>query len=86
MEGLMRYAIVVAAVMSIVLALPAFADCQSDIDEVKAQVDDEKGSYTREARKEARKHLAKAEHDKDDAKACRTEILSARKALQKGKR
>jgi hypothetical protein len=86
LEGLVKYVIVVAAIVSIVLALPAFADCQSDIDELKAQVDDEKGDYTREARKEARKHLAKAEHDKDDAKACKTEILNARRALQKGKR
>jgi Tfp pilus assembly protein FimT len=82
----MRYVIVVAAVMSIVLALPAFADCQADIDELKAQIDDKKASYTRQARTEARKHLAKAENSKDDAKACRTEILDARKALQKGKR
>jgi vacuolar-type H+-ATPase subunit H len=86
LEGLVKYVIVVAAIVNMVLVLPAFADCQSDIDELKAQVDDEKGSYTREARKEARKHLAKAEHDKDDAKACKTEILNARKALQKGKR
>jgi hypothetical protein len=86
LEDLMKYVIVVAALMSTVLALPAFADCQSDIDEVKAQVDDDKGNYTREARKEARKHLAKAENNKDDAKACRTEILDARRALQKGKR
>ena len=82
----MRYIIVVAAGMSMVLALPAFADCQSDIDEIKAQIDDQKASYTREARTEARKHLAKAEHNKDDAKACRAEILDARKALQKGRR
>ena len=82
----MRYVIVVATVMGIVFALPAFADCQSDIDELKAQIDDQKADYTREARKEARKHLAKAEHDKDDAKACRAEILDTRKALQKGKR
>ena len=82
----MKYVILVAAVVNMVLALPAFADCQSDIDELKAQIDDEKASYTREARKEARKHLTKAEHNKDDAKACRTEILDARKALQKGKR
>ena len=86
MEGLMRFVIVVAAVMSIALALPAFADCQSDIDELKAQIDDKKASYTREARTEARKHLAKAEHNKDDERACKTEILDARKALQKGKR
>jgi len=82
----MRYVILVATVMSIVFALPAFADCQSDIDELKAQIDDQKTDYTREARKEARKHLAKAENKKDDAKACRAEILDARKALQKGKR
>lgn len=82
----MRYVVVVASVMAIVLSLPAFADCQSDIDELKAQIDDQKTNYTREARKEARKHLAKAENHKDDAKACRTEILDARKALQKGKR
>jgi len=82
----MRYVILVAAVMSIVLGRPAFADCQSDIDALKAQIDDEKASYTREARSEARRHLAKAEHKKDDAKACKTEILDARKALQKGKR
>jgi hypothetical protein len=56
----MRNVIVVAAVMSIVLALPALADCQSDIDELKAQIDDKKADYTRQARTEARKHLAKA--------------------------
>jgi len=82
----MRNVVLVAAAMSIILAIPALADCQSDIDELKAQIDDNKASYTREARSEARKHLAKAEHKKDDAKACRTEILDARKALQKGKR
>lgn len=53
----MRYVIVVTAVMSIVLGRPAFADCQSDIDELKAQIDDEKASYTREARAEARSPL-----------------------------
>jgi len=76
----MRYVIVVAAVMSIVLALPAFADCQSDIDELKAQIDDKKADYTREARTEARKHLAKAEHNKDDEKACRMPGGRCRKA------
>ena len=82
----MRYVIVLAAVMGIFLGLPAFANCQSDIDELKAQIDDNKTSYTREARSEARKHLAKAEKKKDDEKECKSEILSARKALQKGKR
>ena len=82
----MRYVIVFAAVIGIFLGLPAFADCQSDIDELKAQIDDNKTSYTREARSEARKHLTKAEHKKDNEKECRTEILNARKALQKGKR
>ncbi len=82
----MRCVIVFAAVMGIFLSLPAFANCQSDIDQLKAQIDDDKTDYTREARKEARKHLAKAENKKDDEKECRTEILNARKALQKGKR
>ena len=82
----MRYVIVFAAVVSIFLGLPAFADCQSDIDQLKAQIDDNKTDYSREARSEARKHLAKAEKKKDDEKECRSEILSARKALQKGKR
>jgi hypothetical protein len=82
----MRYVIVLAAVIGIFFGLPAFADCRSDIDQLKAQIDDDKADYTREARKEARKHLAKAEKKKDDEKECRTEILNARKALQKGKR
>ena len=54
----MRYVILVATVMSIVFALPAFADCQSDIDELKAQIDDQKADYTREARKEAPQALS----------------------------
>ena len=82
----MRYIIVFAAVLGIFLGLPAFANCQSDIDKLKAEIDDNKTDYTREARQEARKHLAKAENKKDDEKECREEIRSARKALQQGRR
>ncbi|PWT73783.1 MAG: hypothetical protein C5B46_05000 [Proteobacteria bacterium] len=82
----MRYVVLLAAAMSIVLSVPAFADCQSDIDDLKAQIDDNKADYSRDARSEARRHLAKAERNKDDAKECRAEILNARKALKEGKR
>ena len=80
----MRRVLLAAAL--VIISLPSFADCESDIDDLKAKIDDKKADYSVKARAEARKHLAKAERNKDNPKECRTEIANALKALQGGKK
>lgn len=78
-----------AAVAVFIVALqipPVLADCKDQVHEMRQDINDNKDDYTREARLEAKKHLAQAELTLVNPLECRENLRKARRVLRDGEK
>ncbi|MCP5365018.1 MAG: hypothetical protein H6905_07310 [Hyphomicrobiales bacterium] len=81
----MRYVFV--ALMWVGLVVPpvsARADCKDEVRDMREDINDNKGDYSGDARREAKKHLAAAELTVLKPLECREHLRKARRALREG--
>ena len=64
----------------------ALADCKDQVKELRAEINDDRDKYTREARAEAKKELAVAQAQLVSPLECREHLRKARKALRNGEK
>ncbi len=79
------FAILVALLVGLQTG-PALADCKDQVREMRQDINDNKDDYTREARMEAKKHLAQAELTLVNPLECREHLREARRVLRDGKK